>query len=367
MIYLNAAGHGLPDPTVRARMIAHLQREEEIGPIAAETEAHDEAEAVRSRIAALLNAAGPDEIALPPWTTTGWNAAMLSIPLSGRRVLMAPGQWSSDVALAQRLGANVEIIPTHPDGRIDLEGLAAVIDEDLVVLACPMVCSLTGERYPVEAIGAMERPASCFFAVDAAQAVGQMPVDVAAIGADILTAPVRKWLRGPRGTGLLYVRQSALARMEPSLVAHYGSFAFDGQDFADEPRAARFEPTGYFMTQRLGVSAALDVLERSEAEETFAKIRKLSDHVRTQATFAGLTLSGAETTDTGIVTLRMPTNDLAQIMERLNAAEIVAKPAAPDCEPLRRPETIIGGFLRISPHVYNTAEEIDRAFEVITG
>lgn len=367
MIYLNAAGHGLPDPAVRARMIAHLQREEEIGPIAAENEAHDEAETVRPRIATLLNAASPDEIALPPWTTTGWNAALLSIPLAGRRVLMTPGQWASDVALAQRMGARVEVMATDEAGRLDLDAIAGQIDDDLALLACPMVCSLTGERYPVEALGALDRPAACYFAVDAAQAVGQMPVDVAALGADILTAPIRKWVRGPRGTGLLYVRRTALERMEPSRLAHYGSFAIDGLTFTDEPRAARFEPTGYFTAQRLGISAALDVLDEAGVEQTFVRLRELNNHVLRLAARAGIPVAGCEPVGSAIVTLCFEPSELGSIMARLVAEEIVVKAAAPDCEPLRDPASVRHGFLRISPHVYNTPAEIDFAFEIITG
>lgn len=364
MIYLNAAGHGLPDSRVRSRMIRHLQREEEVGPIRAEAEAAEEADAVRVRLAAMIGAT-EDEIALPAWTTTGWNAAILSLPLAGKRVLAAPGEWSSNVVLLQRLGAKVETMPVRQDGILDVDALATRIDGDLAAICASLVCSLTGERYPLEAIGALDRPEDCPFIVDAAQALGQKPVSVDALNADILAAPLRKWMRGPRGTGMLYVRQRWLDRMGPSLVADYGGAPFREGKFTDRADARRFEPTGVFATQRLGVAAALQVFDDLGAERVFGTIADLASHVRSRASEAGITVAGAEPEGSGIVTLRLPKDRLTAVMAALAAAEVVVKDPGPDCEPLRAAETVTGGFLRISPHVYNTEEEIDRAFEII--
>lgn len=364
MIYLNAAGHGLPDSRVRARMIRHLQREDEIGPIQAEAEAAEEAAAVRTRLAAMIGAS-EDEIALPAWTTTGWNAAVLSLPLAGKRVLAAPGEWSSNVVLLQRLGAKVEAMPVGPDGTLDVQALASRIDDDLGAICAPLVCSLTGERYPLAAIGALDRPEHVPFIVDAAQALGQTPVSVRTLKADILAAPLRKWLRGPRGTGMLYVRQRWLDRMEPSLVADYGGAPFKDGEFIDRPDARRFEPMGVFAAQRLGVAAALDVFDDIGADQVFSTIDALARHVRKRATAAGIDVAGIEPEGSGIVTLRMPRDRLAAVMAALTNAGIVVKDPGPDCEPLRTAESVTGGFLRISPHVYNTTDEIDRLFDVM--
>ena len=366
MIYLNSAGHGLPDSRVRQRMIRHLQREEEIGPIEAEAEAADEAGAVRGKLAALLGSSEA-EIAIPAWTTTGWNAAVLSLPLAGKRVLAAPGEWGSNVALLQRLGAQIETMPLQANGALDLDALATRIDDDLGAICAPIVCSLTGERYPVEAIGALPRPQSCPFLVDAAQALGQMDVSVEAMHADILVAPTRKWLRGPRGTGVLYVRQSWLDRMQPSLVADYGGALWQDGAFVDRPDAQRFEPMGCFATQRLGLGAALDVFNDTGGEAVFARITALADHVRQHAKADGIELAGAETGTSGIVTLRLSMDRIARVMPDLAAAGIVVKNAGPDCEPLRAVETVQGGFLRISANVYNSEAEIDRVFEVLSA
>lgn len=364
MIYLNAAGHGLPDPSVRARMIAYLQREDEIGQPAAELEAAGVVSGVRARIAALINA-DADEIALPDWTTLGWNAAALSMSLAGRRVLMAPGEWMSNVALVKRLDARVEVMPVDGDGALDVPALAGLIDDDVALIAAPMVCSLTGERYPVEAIGALDRPADSFFAVDAAQALGQMPVDVDAIRADVLAAPTRKWLRAPRGTGMLYVRRSALARLGPNLMAEYATLQVDGEGFADLPTAARFEKGGPLVVQRVAVAAALDAFDEKGAAAISGRLSELAAHIRGRADDAGIVVAGAEPLGSAIVTLRTERDVVAGWTARLTDAGIIVKNAAPSCEPLRTTDDLAAGFLRISPHIYNTEAEIDRAFDVL--
>ncbi|MEL6998438.1 MAG: aminotransferase class V-fold PLP-dependent enzyme [Pseudomonadota bacterium] len=365
MIYLNAAGHGLPDPAVRARMIRHLQREDEIGPIQAETEAADEMTSVRAKAARLIDA-HQDEIALPPWTTSGWNAAVLSLPLGGRRVLVAPGEWASNIALLQRRGARIETMPLDQAGRVSVEKLAQVIDDDLTAICAPLVCSLTGEHYPLDQIGQLARPESCAFVVDAAQALGQVPVSVQDLNADILAAPVRKWLRGPRGTGILYVRRRWLDRMTPSLVADYGGATWDGLTFQDRPDARRFEAMGSFAPQRLGMGVALD-LYLADPHGIQTAITARADHVRTAAANAGIALAGSESLGSGIVTLRLAPDSLGPAMKHLTEAEIVVKAPQRDCEPMRDPATHDGGFLRISPHVYNTPDQIDRVFGILAA
>ncbi len=365
MTYLNAAGHGLPDSAVRQRMIAHLQREEEIGVTAAEAEAMGELATLRPRLAALVGVT-PDEVAFLDWGTLAWNAAVLSVPLSGRRVLVAPGEWSSNVALMMRMGAHLQIMPTDSDGRLDVPAIGALIDDDLAAICAPMVCSLTGERYPVEAIGALPRPAQCTYVVDISQAIGQIPVSLPEIGADIAAAPCRKWLRGPKGTGMLAVRRPVLERLAPSRVADDGRLSWDEATPQDTDDATRFEKLGFNVALRLGLCAALDC-HMADAPGVQSRLAGLAAHVRAHAERLGIELAGVEIERSTITTLRGPLDTISEMAVAARDAGFTIKQPTPDCEPLRAPETVTGGFLRIAPHVYNSEADIDALFDVFTG
>lgn len=364
MAYMNAAGAGLPDASVRQRMIDYLTREAEIGPVAAEAEAVEELTPLRGLLAGLLGAE-QDETAFLDWGTLAWNAAVLSLPLAGRRVLVAPGEWASNIALMQRMGAEVEVMPVDGNGALDVAAIAGRIDEDLAAICLPHVCSLTGERYPAEAIGALPRPKTCAYVVDISQSLGQISVSMTALGADILAAPTRKWLRGPKGTGVLAVRREMLARMTPSRVADYATLTWPDGTARDIATARRFEKAGYLVPPRLGLLQALRVQLTNEPV-TQARLMALADYSRSKASLTGFALAGAEPLGSAIVTLRAPSETVQAMAQAVAAAGYTLKAATPDCEPLRPAETVAGGFLRISAHVYNSEAEVDALFDILT-
>ena len=365
MTYLNAAGHGLPDPAVRARMIAYMRREDEIGPAAAEHEAAPEMAAVTSKAARIIEAQ-EEQVVLVPTTTIGWNMAVLSLRLAGRRVLVAPGEWASDIPVLQRMGAKVEVMPLNEHGALDLNALESLIDDDLGAICAPMVSSLTGECYPVAEIGALQRPEGCAFVVDAAQAVGQMPVSVRDLNCDVLAATTRKWLRAPRDTALLYVSEDTIDRMGPNPAPRLFGITIDGTRFGDQPGVRRFDPGSVFAPQRLGQGVALDLFLANQ-EKTFAQLAVLAGHARSRAGQAGIALAGTEANGSTIISCRLPRNLADARMPRLRAAGIEIKDAGPDCEPMRGLSAGEGAFLRLSPHVYNTKAEIDQVFDILAG
>ncbi|MEM1297709.1 MAG: aminotransferase class V-fold PLP-dependent enzyme [Pseudomonadota bacterium] len=365
MIYLNAAAHGLPDAAVRARMRAHLELEDQIGPIAAECEAGEEMAAVTAKAARVIDAPA-ENVTLMPTTTLGWNAAVMSLPLAGKRVMVAPGEWSSDVAVLQRMGARIEPIPTDNAGALDVKALAANLDDDVAAICLPMVCSLTGDLYPAAQIGALPRPDTCAFVVDAAQAVGQMPVSVRALNCDILAATTRKWVRGPRDTGLLYVSDTALERMEANPAPRLYNIVADGNALNDRPGIRRFGSDSGFAPQRLGQGVALDQF-LDGAEQIFALLNQLTIHASDTAAKHGLPLANREPSGSAIITLQLPRAEADAGMARIRDAGIDMKDAGPDCEPLRAIDADAEAFLRISPHVYNTEAEIDCFFDALTA
>lgn len=365
MTYFNAAGHGLPDAAVRARMIAYLRREDEIGVDRAEIEAAAEAAQVRHKTARVIGAS-PDDVAMMPSTTAASNAAILSLPLAGKRVLVAPGAWSSDVAVLHRMGARIETIPCDGSG-LDLTAMQGRIDQDLGAIFVPMICSLTGERYPVERIAAMARPDTCPYIVDAAQAVGQTPVDVGALGCDVLVSPLRKWMRGPRGTAFLWMHPRVLAWLRQNPMPDFGSLVFRDGALTDRPGVARFQPMGVyaFMPQVLGLGVALDQFLARGQDATFAALTERANRVRAILRSHDLDLAAPAGAESCIVTARGPRGTIDPIFEALQGAGIMAKNPGIDCEPLRPAADGDAGYLRISAHLYNTESDLARLSDVI--
>lgn len=335
-VYLNACGHGLSDPAVLRRMAAHLTREVEVGETRAAAEVAGELSAVRDAAARLIG--GTRERTGLSTTTSGpWETLTARIPLAGKRVLIAPHEWSSNVrhltALAANAGGTVELMPPLDFDAPDLSAWQARIDGDVAAICVPMVTSVTGLRYPVEAIGALKRPEDALFIVDAAQALGQVPVDVEAIRCDALFGTTRKWLRGPQGTALHWIGERAEALTGLTAAPLQGNVSMILAQGAALDRAGDAGGLSHSLRQRLG-SAGIEVLPGQ----------------------------------TGAVTIRLSPDRAEIVRGALAGADIVVKwPDPAQDEPAAGLTLADGPLIRISPHAYNTEDDIARAVAVITG
>lgn len=371
VIYLNNASHGLPDARVRERMMIYLAREAEVGAVRAAQEVEAELADIRVRAAAFIGAR-PSDLAFMISTTEAWCLAASALPFTGKRILVAPHEWASNIEALRRLPRTrdmaIEVMATTGQGDLDIDALAARLDDDIAAICVPMVSSLTGRRYPVEEIGRLTRPEGCLYIVDAAQALGQMPVDVAAIGCDVLAATSRKWLRAPRGTALLYVSPGTLDRMTPFFAADTGALVPDPATGAltDIGSAARFECHSFNIPLRLALGAALSVASQMSVAAIAEKIAEHSTHIRRRGADAGLMLFSPHDAQSGINSFLLPADTATKLSDALAAKDLFVKFPAFWNEPML--DAPAGRqILRISPHVFNTADEIDAVFEVIAA
>jgi selenocysteine lyase/cysteine desulfurase len=221
--HFNHAGASLPSTGTLEAIKAHLWREATMGPIEAGVAARKVSEHARQLAAQLLNAE-PAEIALTAGSSAGWGPTFAGLDgwQAGDRILTARQEWGGNFAnmrlLAERHGVSVEVIPADADGLADPVALEAMIDRRVRLIAITWMPANGGAINPAAAIGAVARRHGIPYFVDASQALGQYPIDVVALGCDVLTAPCRKGLRGPRGTGLLYVRRAFLNTLTPRFV-----------------------------------------------------------------------------------------------------------------------------------------------------
>jgi selenocysteine lyase/cysteine desulfurase len=231
--HLNNAGAALLTSVTIAAMTDYLQREALIGGYEAAADGADLISATYESLSELVGAL-PSQIALFDNSTHAWNAACYSVPLApGDRILTGRNEYGSAVLaylqLAQRTGAVIVVVPNDESGQIDVDALAGLIDERTKLIGLTWVPTAGGLVNPAAAVGRIARAADVLYLLDATQVVGQFPIDVNAIGCDMLTGTGRKFLRGPRGTGFLYVGARALDRLDP-YVAEIRSATWVGGD-----------------------------------------------------------------------------------------------------------------------------------------
>ncbi|NMK48929.1 aminotransferase class V-fold PLP-dependent enzyme [Achromobacter sp. Bel] len=295
-VHFNHAGSSLPSSGTLEAIYAHLQREAAQGPMEAGVTSRALTESARTLAARLLNAQ-PEEIALTTGNSPGWGAAFAAMPpwQPGDRILVGRHEWGGNLAAmrlrAERAGAVLQTIPSDDSGCVDADALASMLDERVRLIALTWLPANGGLINPAAAIGRVARQHGIPYFVDAAQAVGQLPVDVAEIGCDVLSGAGRKALRGPRGTGLLYVRRDFLDQLTPAFVdTHSAPLGADGQPQL-RADAARLESAENSLALRCGLAHALQEALDIGLEAIRATIDAKAQSLRTEiAAIPGITV-----------------------------------------------------------------------------
>jgi selenocysteine lyase/cysteine desulfurase len=367
LIHLNTAGAGLPAPAVPAVMADYLALEARLGPYEAEAQhAEDLSDRVYARLAELVGAR-PAEIALFGSATDAWCRLVchLDVP-RGSRIWLSRYEYAGNLIALQRLATRrqcaLEVLPTLPDGDLDLAWMAANLDERVALVSLVHMPSGMGVVQPVEKVGALLAGSAAVYVVDACQTVGQLPVDVTAIGCHVLTAAGRKFLRGPRGSGFAYVRPDLWDRVEPpfhdlhtaqALTLHTWRLTTD--------TAARFETAERNNAVVLGLLAAADhALSGSggtraggAAPEVF---EALLDAVRTTP---GVRVLAPGTRQAGIVSITHDRCTPRRLCDGLAEDGINGWVALGAHTPLYLSEAGIDRFVRASVHHYNSVADIE--------
>ncbi len=371
-IHLNNAGAALlAQPTLDA-MTRHLRLEAEIGGYEAADAAKDPIAATYDAIAELIGGRS-EEIALFDNATHAWNAAFYSVPLRpGDRILTGRAEYGSNVLAylqaAGRAGAEVVVVPNDAHGQLDVAALAALADERTRLIGVSHVPTSGGLVQPAAEIGRIARACGALYLLDATQSAGQFPVDVRAIGCDLLTGTGRKFLRGPRGTGFLWVRTAVLDRLDP-FVAEIGSATWDGhRGFTWAPGARRFDTWEHSYINILGLGTAirqaLGLGVAAIGERAVALGARLRDQL---SELPGVTTHDLGQTRCAIVTAKLANTSAVEAAAVLGRAGVNVSTTVPEDNPLDTEDRGIHPLIRLSPHYYNTEDEIDRATELVAA
>ena len=364
VLHFNNAGAALmPAPVLQAQL-RHLQLEAETGGYEAAAAADDRIEAIYDSIARLLNA-GRAEIALVENATVAWDMAFYSVGFAaGDRILTAEAEYASNyiafLQVARRSGAVVDVVPSDEAGELDVEALERMIDGRVKLIAITHVPTNGGLVNPAAAIGRVARAHGILYLLDACQSVGQMPIDVAAIGCDMLSGTGRKYLRGPRGTGFLYVRRAVLDRLEPPFLDLQAATWVEPDRYEMRPDARRFENWERNVAGQLGLGAAVDYALGWGLADIAGRIEPLAAELRRRlAEIPGVSVRDRGRRRCGIVTFTVegkPARDIvAALRQRRINCHSSSSSTLLDARARRVPDLV-----RASVHYYNTEEEVAR-------
>ncbi|WP_425303551.1 aminotransferase class V-fold PLP-dependent enzyme [Nocardia wallacei] len=371
-VFLDSAGSSLPPRVVLDTVIGHLRREAEVGGYRAANERLDDLAAVKSAIGALINA-DPSGIALSDSATRSWADFFYSIPLSaGDRILVSGADYASNaIAALQRAratGAVVEAIPSDATGQIDLEALADLVDERVKLVSLLHAPTNGGLVNPVAEAARIAHRVGATVLLDACQSMGQIPIDVTALDVDALSATGRKWLRGPRGTGFLYVRPELAATMEPARLDLHSASWTGPQEYRLMPDATRFEFWEHDVAARLGLGAAVRYLLELGPGNVYAAVAANAGQLRkTLPQVPGVTVRDLGTLHSGIVSFTVDGVHPHEIRDRLREQDITVTVSHRGSTLLDMSARHLDAVVRASPHCFVTTEELDRFVDAVAA
>jgi cysteine desulfurase/selenocysteine lyase len=350
----------------------HLGREAEIGGYEAADEAAEELADAYRAVAALVGAE-PRNIAVVENATVAFSLALSAFDFQpGDRLVTSRSDYTSNqimyLALARRRGLVVEHAADLPEGGVDPDSLRALAAHPRCrLVALTWVPTNSGLVQPVEAVAEVCSRLGRPFLLDACQAVGQLPIDAPALGCDFLAATARKFLRGPRGIGWLYVSDRALARgLYPLGVDMRGAHWSGQRDFDLEPTARRFENWEFAHALVLGLGAAARYAQEVGVERGGQRAAALAARLRERlASIPGIAIHDRGQRLSALVTARVDGFSGKAIVERLRALLINTSAARAGLGP-GNPLPGSPELVRLSPHYYNTDDEIDRAVDALT-
>ena len=312
---------------------------------------------IRQACARLVNA-GPDEIAFVKNTSHGLSIVAQGLDWRpGDNVLIYEKEFPANIYPWLNLrsnGVEVRIIPSQ-DGRIDMIDIERLMDTRTRLLAMSSVQFSNGFRIDLKKVGALCREKQIHFCVDAIQSLGIIPMDVKDCHIDFLSADAHKWLLGPEGIGIFYCRKELAEKLSPPLIGWKSvrnEFEFDRSELLLKTNALRFEEGSMNLMGVVGLGAALDLLFEVGIEHIEQRVLDLGDLIMQEAEKRGYRVltPGARHERGGNITF-LGNFDPAKMRDALREKRIMVNAR--------------GGGIRVSPHFYNTGEEIAGLFNAV--
>ncbi len=369
--HFNNAGASLPPRPVLDAVIDHLRKEADIGGYEAADLAAADRKNTYDAIGRLLNCS-VDEIALVENATRGWDMAFYSLRFRpGDRILTSAAEYASNyiayLQIAKRTGAVVEVVPDDEHGQVSVEELKKSLAKGGVALVGLTHTPTNGGLVnPAEEVGRLTREAGVPYLLDACQTAGQWPLDVDAIGCDMLSGTGRKFLRGPRGTGFLYVRKAMIGKLEPPLLDLHAAKWVELDRFEIDPTARRFENWEQYVAGHIGLGVAVEYALDLGIDAIRARVSHLADRLRELLSdLPGVTVRDLGREKCGIVTFTVEGQDPTMLRDKLRERQINVSVTSRSSTRLDMEARGLDAMVRSSVHYYNTEEEVESLISAV--
>jgi selenocysteine lyase/cysteine desulfurase len=370
VIHFNNAGASLAPQVVLDEVTKYLEYESIRGGYEAAAENQDKTNNFYNSISKLINAK-PNEIAYVENATRAWDMAFYSIPLkSGDRILTSMAEYASNyiafLQVAKRTGAIIEPVPNDAHGQISTEALTNMIDERVKLIAITHIPTNGGLVNPAAQVGKIAHNAGVLYLLDSCQAAGQMPLDVNELDCDFLTATGRKYLRGPRGTGFLYVRQKLIEALEPPFLDLFAADWVAPDRIEIRKDAKRFETWERNVAAMIGLGVASDYAMNWGLENIRDRVWNLADSLRAKLNeISGIVVRDLGIEKCGIVSFTVDDVEPGNLRELMTPHKININYSSRISTRLDMDDRNLDDLARASIHYYNTDEEIDRFCDIL--
>ncbi|MCO1576727.1 aminotransferase class V-fold PLP-dependent enzyme [Crossiella sp. SN42] len=364
-VFLDSAGSSLPPEPVLAEVVGHLRREAEVGGYRAEAERAEDL-AAGYQVAADFFGCAPTDVAFTDSATRSWLLGMSAVPLAaGDRILVSQVEYGSNaIALMQRAqecGATVELVPSAEDGSISVPALTAMLDERVKLVSVVHMPTNGGLVNPAKEIIDAAHQVGAIALLDACQTAGQRRVRLDELGADLISVTGRKWLRGPRGTGLLVVNPVAAPRLRPPLVDQHSADWTGLGEWTLRQDARVHELWESSIADRLGLIAALRYAGELGIDEIQAAVVARADFLRAElSALPGVTVHDLGTERGGIVTFTVAGVDGEEVKKALVDKNITLSVGGTTGALLDMTARGLAQVVRASPHYFVSQQQLVR-------